>query len=60
MTGSLNRDKLDDLAIDFAQLLLKKQFYGISGLQSTLLQSKSAKQQSQLQILHAGKDHWID
>ena len=32
--------KLSDLSIDFAQELLKKQFPGVNGLQSTLYQYK--------------------
>lgn len=54
-------DKLNDLVIDFAQFLLKRQF-GVCGLRSTLLQSKDENVQPiarQLQILHVRQDHWI-
>ena len=57
----LKGDKLNDLVIDFAQFLLKKQFNFVSGLQSTLLQLKKQTPQArkQLQILHVRQDHWV-
>ena len=56
-------EMLDDLVINSVQVLLKKQFPDLLGLQSTLLQS--SKQQSvkenhnQVQIIHSRGNHWI-
>ena len=60
--GILEGEKLDDLVIDTAQNLLKSQFPRLSGLQSTLLQSKqhrSLRSNDQLQVIHSRGDHWI-
>ena len=55
----LKGDKLNDLVVDFAQFLVKRQF-GVCGLRSTLLQSKEQNvQPRQLQVLHVRQDHWI-
>ena len=56
-------EMLDDLVMNSVQVLLKKQFPDLLGLQSTLLQS--SKQQSvkenhnQVQIIHSRGNHWI-
>ena len=55
-------EQLNDLIINAAQLLLKNQFPDLLGLRSTLLQNKldrMKKNDSQLQILHSGGNHWI-
>ena len=55
-------EKLSDLSIDFAQELLKKQFPGVNGLQSTLYQYKpkaSVSPKDQLQVIHSHDNHWI-
>ena len=58
-----NGEMLDDLVINSVQVLLKKQFPDLLGLQSTLLQS--GKQQgmkenhNQVQIIHSRGNHWI-
>ena len=60
--GIIAGEKLDDLVIDTAQHLLKRQFPGISGLQSTLLQAMARETNgatNQLQIIHSRGDHWI-
>ena len=59
--GFLKR-KLDDLVIDTVQNLLNNQFPRLSGLQSTLPQSKhhhSLRNNDQLQVIHSQGDHWI-
>lgn len=58
----LNGEELDDMIINFAQKLLKKQFPHIDGLQNTVLQTKSqvnSSKQNQLQVIHSHKNHWI-
>ena len=58
-----NEEMLDDLVINSVQVLLKKQFPDLLGLQSTLLQS--GKQQgmkenhNQVQIIHSRGNRWI-
>ena len=55
-------EKLSDLSMNFAQKLLKSQFPGVNGLQSTLLQYKpkaSVPPKDQLQVIHSRGDHWI-
>ena len=55
--------KLNDLVINMAQQLLKAQFPIVTGLQSTLLQSKNnypaLKNNNSVQIVHSRGDHWI-
>ena len=55
--------KLNDLLINIAQEILKKQFPDIRGLNNTLLQKKkSLKRQTdtqKIQIIHSRGDHWI-
>ena len=58
----LNGDMLNDLFIECAQQLLKKQFPTVTGLQSTLYQSKTRDIPTQnqcVQIIHSGGNHWI-
>ena len=55
-------EKLSDLYINFTQSLLKKQFPGVNGLQSMLLQYKpkaNVPPKNQLQVVHSRGDHWI-
>ena len=59
----VNGAKLNDLVINMAQQLLKAQFPNVTGLQSTLLQSKkkypALKDKHSVQIVHSRGDHWI-
>ena len=59
----VNVAKLNDLVINMAQQLLKAQFPNVTGLQSTLLQSKkkypALKDKHSVQIVHSRGDHWI-
>ena len=61
--GIVNGVKLNDLMINMAQQLLRKQFPRITGLQSTLLQSKIHRailtSKEHLQIIHSRGNHWI-
>ena len=61
--GIMNEVKLNDLMINMAQQLLRKQFPRITGLQSTLLQSKIhhaiLTSKEHLQIIHSCGNHWI-
>ena len=61
--GIMNEVKLNDLMINMAQQLLRKQFPRITGLQSTLLQSKIhhaiLTSKEHLQIIHSRGNHWI-
>ena len=54
-------EELNDKHINFVQAILKKQFDGISGLQSTLLLSglQSPLPHGALQIVHVWGNHWI-
>ena len=56
-------EELNDKHIDFDQTLLKKQFQGILGLNSTLLLSTGRKPpllaSGALQIIHTRVSHWI-
>lgn len=55
-------EESSDPSIDFAQELLKKQFPGVNGLQSTLYQYKpkaSVSPKDQLQVIHSRGNHWI-
>ena len=55
-------EELNDKHINFAQTLLKKQFQGILGLNSTLLLSTGRKPllaTGALQIIHTRGNHWI-
>ena len=57
-----NGDKLNDKHINFSQQLLKKQFPGLSGLRSTLLQTKKEPlptSKQVVQIVHSRGDHWM-
>ena len=57
----LSGKELNDKHINFAQAILKQQFKGIAGLQSTLLLSgmKSRLPCGALQIVHVRGNHWI-
>ena len=61
--GIVHGAKLNDLVINMAQQLLKAQFPTVTGLQSTLLQSKkdypALKDKNSVQIVHSCGDHWI-
>ena len=56
-------EMLDDLVINSVQILLKKQFPNLLGLQSTLLQSSDQggmkENHSQVQVIHSRGNHWI-
>ena len=55
-------DKLNDKHINFSQQLLKKQFPGLNGLRSTLLQTKKEPlptSKQVVQIVHSRGDHWV-
>ena len=55
-------EKLNDLVINFAQKVLKMQFPGVKGFQSTLLQEKKGKgtfHVDKVQIIHSHGNHWI-
>lgn len=58
----LSGEELNDVIINFAQKLLKKQFPVIGGLQNTVLQAKKQNElgvQSCLQVIHSRGNHWI-
>ena len=58
----MNGQRLNDLVINFAQKVLKMQFPGIKGFQSTLLQEKRGKGTfyvDKVQIIHSHGNHWI-
>ena len=59
----LNGEELDDVILNFAQKLLKKQFPSIGGLQNPVLQGKkkriNAKDLLCLQVIHLHQNHWI-
>lgn len=51
---------LNDMHINYAQSLLKKQFPHIDGLKDTLLLHKKQEKMKQgVQIIHARGNHWI-
>ena len=55
-------EQLTDLSINCAQRMLKRQFPGLNGLNSTLLQQKNCPQvytPDCLQIIHSRQSHWI-
>ena len=55
-------EQLTDLSINCAQRLLKRQFPGLNGLNSTLLQQKNCPKvyiPDCLQIIHSRQSHWI-
>ena len=55
-------DKLNDKHINFSQQLLKKQFRGLNGLRSTLLQTKKEPlptSKQVVQIVHLRGNHWV-
>ena len=62
---SLPESKVNKISsgMNFAQKLLKRQFPGVNGLQSTLLQYKPKAtvqpSKDQLQVIHSHGDHWI-
>lgn len=58
----MDRQKLNDLVINFAQKVLKMQFPSVKGFQSTLIQDKKGKgtfEQDKVQIIHSRGNHWI-
>ena len=58
----VNGQKLNDLAINVAQKLLRMQFPNLKGFQSTLLQEKKSKstfEKHKVQIIHSHGNHWI-
>lgn len=55
-------EELTDLSINCAQSMLKRQFPGLSGLNSTLLQQKNCPKvyiPNCIQIIHSQHSHWI-
>ena len=62
LDGILKGARLSDQHIHQAQCLIKQQFPQLSGLRSTLYQSKCEQEASlnnQLQVIHSRGDHWI-
>ena len=59
----LNGKELDDVILNFAQKLLKKQSTNIGGLQNPVLQGKkkriNVKGLQWLQVIHSHQNHWI-
>ena len=60
----LSGGRLNDKHINFAHQILKKQFPNLTGLQSTLLLSRSQQMPTTttspyLQIIHTNGNHWI-
>ena len=62
LDGILKGARLSDQHIHQAQCLIKQQFPQLSGLRSTLYQSKCEQEaglNNQLQVIHSRGDHWI-
>ncbi len=63
----LKGEKLNDLHVNYAQSLLKRQFPNRRGFQSTLFQQRVLNGvtetglfvNEQLQVIHCREDHWI-